>query len=310
MKQYNIHITSKMTGLSQHTLRAWEKRYSIVNPKRNVSKHRVYNENEVELLRKLNDLCSLGYSISQLKEKSLNELNELLNESGVETTTQSPHMINTDPVFIQQSLDHLLLALEGYRLDVLSHEFYNIKMKLSLRDLALQVISPLLGAVGRKIMEGTLTIAQEHALSSIIKFHLGQFIYKGREEKKRSGKLFVLTTPEGDYHEFGILLASLLCSHYNHNFFFLGPNMPLDSLIQASKSIEADEIILGTTEFNNSPGGASLEDYITKALTGIGKDKKLLVGGSGFFDLSKLTSKSNFSFLPSLNHLDHYLANT
>ena len=33
MNSYNIQMVSKLTGISIHTLRAWEKRYQAVVPK-------------------------------------------------------------------------------------------------------------------------------------------------------------------------------------------------------------------------------------------------------------------------------------
>ena len=223
MKEYNINITSKLTGVSAYKLRAWEKRYNIVTPKRNSSGHRLYSENEIYLLKSLNELCNHGHNISQLKNKDLNELKELQKTLGMKDFSENKLELLDDPIIAKDTLNNLILALEAYRLDVVSHEIYNMKMKLSHRDLALNVISPLMQIVGRKVLENQIDIAQEHALSSIIRFHLGQFIYQGQINRKNEKNLFLLTTPEGDFHEFGILLSSLLCAHYGHCFFLSWP---------------------------------------------------------------------------------------
>jgi DNA-binding transcriptional MerR regulator/methanogenic corrinoid protein MtbC1 len=308
MKTFNINITSKLTGLSIHTLRAWEKRYNIISPKRNSAGHRVYSEKEVEVLSILNQLCSHGHNISNLKNKSLNELKSLIEISGLKHTIENEFIINDDPINAEKSLNNLLLALEAFRLDVVSHEFYNIKVKLSLKDLALNVISPLMSLVGRKVVENKLSIFQEHALSSIIKFHLGQFLYSTPRDKRNYTKTFILTTPEGDFHEFGILLAGLLCSHYGHKFYYLGPNLPAESIIHAVHSLNADHIIIGSTNFKNSTNSKELDDYFMKVLKGIGNKKRLIVGGDGYFDFSKFKGKKNFEYSRTLNHLTTYLA--
>jgi DNA-binding transcriptional MerR regulator len=307
MNEYNINVTSKLTGLSLYTLRGWEKRYKIVAPKRNSSGHRLYTEEQVKKLRILKDLCNHGHNISQLKDKNLQELKSLLEAAGIRNSDEiEPLQIKTDPTQAKYSLNNLILALENYRLDVVSHEFYNIKMKISYRELALNVISPLMQEIGRKVLENSMSIAQEHALSSILKFHLGQFIYRGQTNKNRkeNRELFILTTPEKDYHEFGILLASLLCTHYEQNFFFLGPNLPAQALIQAANSLNATHVIVGTTISNTSD---PLNDYISDVLTGIGRDKKLMIGGTGYFDISNFSRRPNFEYLPTLNHLDESL---
>jgi DNA-binding transcriptional MerR regulator/methanogenic corrinoid protein MtbC1 len=305
MKEYNINVTSKLTGLSAHTLRAWEKRYQIVTPKRNSSGHRLYSDDEVIMLKRLNELCNHGHSISQLQDKNLSELKELIEVAGIQDHQENEALqLKSNPPLVEISLNNLILALENFRLDVVSHEFYNIKMKVSHRELALHVISPLMQIIGRKVLENKFSIAQEHALSSILKFHLGQFIYRGQTKKKGSRELFIMTTPENDYHEFGILLASLLCTHYERNFFFLGPNLPAEALVQAATSLEASHVIIGTTNANSSD---PLDNYLSDVVSGIGPNKTMMVGGKGYFNISKFKLKKNFEYFPSLDHLDQFL---
>jgi DNA-binding transcriptional MerR regulator len=305
MSEYNINVTSKLTGLSIYTLRGWEKRYQVVSPKRNSAGHRIYSQDQVDKLRALNSLCTHGHSISQLQGKDMEELKKLLDTSGIKDYPDNESLkLKSNPEQAKYSLESLVLALENYRLDIVSHEFYNLKMKVSHRELALNVISPLMQVIGRKVMENSMSIAQEHALSSILKFHLGQFIYRGQTTKRGSDKLYIMTTPEEDHHEFGILLASLLCTHYEHNFFFLGPNLPAQALVQASNSLNATHIIIGTTIASpESP----LDNYISDVLSGIGRKTELMVGGSGYFDLNKFNKKPNFEYFPTLDHLDQSL---
>lgn len=308
MKDFNIQVASNLTGVSVHTLRTWEKRYQVVTPARTDSGRRIYSEDDIRKLKALNDLCSLGHNISSIANKSMNELDELLETYGLaEAHSNSKINLTSNPEQAKKSLNHLLLALERYRLDVVSHELYNLKMVLSPRDLALKVIGPLMVAVGQQVSGGRMSVAQEHALSSVIKFHLGQFIYRSYEEKNRSKDLFVLATPEKDFHEFGILLASLLCLNYNKNFFYLGPNMPAEALAEAAVSIGATEIILGTTLINENEGAEFLTYYISNCLKHVKKEANLVVGGSGYFDTAKFQKVNNFLYLPTLNHLDLHL---
>ena len=47
--KYRVGMVSKMTGLSTHTLRMWEKRYAAVVPKRTEAGGRLYTDADVEL---------------------------------------------------------------------------------------------------------------------------------------------------------------------------------------------------------------------------------------------------------------------
>ncbi len=308
MDYFNIQIASNLTGVSIHTLRAWEKRYHTVTPTRSQSGHRLYSEKDIKKLKALNNLCSFGHNIGSIANKNLNELEDLLYKHGVhEKVKTSEYPLKSRPEQAKKILNHLLLALENYRLDIISHELYNLKMTLSLRELALNIISPLMGQVGKKVFENTLTIAQEHALSSVVRFHLGKFLYKSYSEKNKSGDLIIIATPENDYHEFGIILASLLCIHYERNFFYLGPSLPAETLSQATQSIKGTQIILGTTEATCPNDSPFLTDYINTVLSKINKKTKFFLGGPGFFDTTKFKKYDNFNYLPTLNHLDLFL---
>ncbi len=302
MNGFNIQIVSQMTGLSIPLIRTWEKRYHVVNPKRNHSGHRMYSDEEVLKLKILNDLCILGNNISSLADKNVTELNELLKSLSANTrNTKMLPKIEYSKQQLESSLTNLMTALNIFRLDIISHEIYKLKITLPLKSFIFDIVSPLLGMIGQNVANGTLTISKEHALSSIIKFHLGDLLYRNYEGQQKADPHFIITTPEGELHEFGILLAAILCGCYNYQFIYLGPNMPVSGLLEAVKSIKAKEIILGVTSVGDSA------NYAEKLLKGLTKNQKLILGGPGLMDVAKFQKKSNFLYLPTLVHLDHYL---
>lgn len=68
--QYPINVVSKLTGLSSHLIRAWEKRYNAVEPSRTGTNRRVYSDEAVEKLKLLKLLTSKGYSIGNIASLS------------------------------------------------------------------------------------------------------------------------------------------------------------------------------------------------------------------------------------------------
>src|SRR3954471_20897186 len=63
---YPIAAVSKLTGVSCHALRVWERRYGFPVPRRSASGHRRYGLDQVQLLRRLSELSQSGRSISEL----------------------------------------------------------------------------------------------------------------------------------------------------------------------------------------------------------------------------------------------------
>lgn len=74
--RYSIAAVSKLTGISCHTLRVWERRYGFPVPERSPSGHRRYDPMQVQLLCRLSDLNRssrqpIGELISRLSAEIL-----------------------------------------------------------------------------------------------------------------------------------------------------------------------------------------------------------------------------------------------
>ncbi|MBC8064603.1 MAG: MerR family transcriptional regulator, partial [Chlorobia bacterium] len=65
MGSYTIGAVAAKTGLSTHTIRAWERRYSVLTPGRTQSNRRIYDEHDLVRLGLLAKATSLGHSIGR-----------------------------------------------------------------------------------------------------------------------------------------------------------------------------------------------------------------------------------------------------
>src|SRR5579863_3482709 len=74
---YPISAVSKLTGIPLDTLRAWERRYRAVIPKR-AGRGRVYSEEQIQKLLLLRRAVEQGHSIGQLAALGDRQLRELL----------------------------------------------------------------------------------------------------------------------------------------------------------------------------------------------------------------------------------------
>ena len=70
---YPIRAAARLTGLSIDTLRAWEKRYAVVQPERR-NGIRVYRESDIERLSVLRRALDQGHSIVQASKLSNSKL--------------------------------------------------------------------------------------------------------------------------------------------------------------------------------------------------------------------------------------------
>lgn len=72
--QYGIGAVAKLTGLTDHTIRVWERRYGAVVTQRATNGRRVYSTADVEKLGFLKRLTDQGISIGQIASSSLEQL--------------------------------------------------------------------------------------------------------------------------------------------------------------------------------------------------------------------------------------------
>ena len=62
--KYPVKRVSDLTGILPVTLRAWERRYGILKPKRDENRYRLYSDRDLAILRWLINKKNSGVSIS------------------------------------------------------------------------------------------------------------------------------------------------------------------------------------------------------------------------------------------------------
>jgi DNA-binding transcriptional MerR regulator len=75
---FEISAVARLTGISSHVLRVWERRYGVVEPHRSDSKRRRYNQNDIRRLSLLKTLVDNGHAISSVARLSTIQLEERL----------------------------------------------------------------------------------------------------------------------------------------------------------------------------------------------------------------------------------------
>lgn len=308
---FTIQMAAQISGLTTHTIRAWEKRYSALVPNRSQTGRRLYTNEEIARLSLLSQLTSIGNAIGQIANLPDEELKEMFkrlsnNNNFHDLTSKKIHIDEfTDT---KNTLSSLILALTNFKFDIISHELNKAKLCLSPKQFALELISPLLNEVSVMVDRGLMNAAHEYAISSIIRFHIGHVLFKFYERKNKSNTKIAFATPEGDLHEFGILMSALLCSNHQHNFIYLGPNMPSDALSEAIKATETSILVLGTSTLSlNINPRFNLTDYLNNLNETLPMKVEIWIGGKASFDPKILKSTRTFKVLSTLQMFDDLL---
>ena len=316
MQGLSVKAVAQLSGVSAHTLRAWEKRHAVVGPLRQNGR-RVYSLADVDKLRLLGSLSEQGHSIGHLAKMSCDELRALALEKSRLPGSGSPSHAHVNLIPPRLSLVALLKALETLDLDALDREVLKARMNVPVRSFVLDVVAPLLAEVGRLVCLSELDIAQEHALSAILRTHLGELLAQVQRTASWSSvesavlPRLLFSTPEGDLHEFGILLGAILAGTRGFKCRYLGPNMPAGSLAKAAASVGAKIIVLGSVPANATWMPQPMGEFVRLLAASLSQlnrsNVSIWIGGGSDFDVMREPSACPLQQAVSLQDFDDQL---
>lgn len=308
MESFNIKAVASFSGINAHTLRAWERRYGVIKPGREANGRRRYTVVEAERIKTLAQLSKVGHSIGNLAQLSDEELRSLLRRS-FKANVNDPHgaveqqngrkplKLVTTPEAISESCHRVLTVLANFNFDRLHRELLRAKAQHSVRSFVLDVALPLVIEVGVRVQNGSMSIAQEHALSAMLKFMLGEAMYSLQsdhdEQVKDDAVSITVTTQDGDLHEFGILMAGVLCALHGVRCHYLGPDLPAGALVEAVKILASDVVLVGRTAVLARGAQSSQQiDYLADLDAALPKHVQVWVGGGLECDLAQIGGQS------------------
>lgn len=268
-----IRVVARRTGLSTHLIRMWERRYKAVEPERTDTGRRLYSDEDIERLSLLRQATLTGETIGQIANLSTEELARLVADARA-ATSEAPA---TSPASTDDAEYHLELSLEAIR----NLDAVNLELRLLSASVALgqqpfleQVLQPLLRRTGEMWADGRLKVAHEHLASAVIRSLLGSMFVSARPDQ--SGPLLVSTTPTGQSHEFGALMASVTAAAIGWRAIYLGPDLPAEDIAAAVDERGADALALSIVY---PPDDPRLPMELRKLSRMLSADLPVFIGG-------------------------------
>ncbi|PEC23908.1 MerR family transcriptional regulator [Bacillus cereus] len=134
--KYNIKAVSNIIGIQPSTLRAWERRYQVIAPKRNQAGHRLYTEEHIQILEWLMEKVSSGMMIGQAVQ--------LLEGNRSQSNIQKELLYDKEVVLVDDLLQ-ALLKFDEITTSVLLNEAFSIySTEKVVTSIILQVTNKLL----------------------------------------------------------------------------------------------------------------------------------------------------------------------
>lgn len=177
--KYNIKAVSNILGIQPSTLRAWERRYHIIAPKRNRAGHRLYTEEHIHILKWLMNKVSEGMMIGQAVQ--------LLEGNRLQNNVQKEKITDTEVVLVDDILQ-ALLEFDEITISALLNEVFSIySTEKVVASIILQVANKLLTLKSNN----EITMSQFKYVVSFLQTRLGM-IYHNASVYSSVNKVFVL----------------------------------------------------------------------------------------------------------------------
>jgi DNA-binding transcriptional MerR regulator len=228
-RSYEIHEVAELTGLDPSRLRAWERRYEVVRPRRQPNGYRAYTAEQVALLRAFARLIESGERIGELAVRPPEEI--LARAEATRSPDGTP----------EAELMAAVRALDRERLEAL------VAQQLALRGLAAfaaDVALPLARTIGDRWAAGELAIAAEHLASEVVV----PALKGGLRTSRGGGRPLVAAGLPGERHEWGFLATLAGLQEDGWRIHYLGPDLPVPELARAAWKLSAAAVALSGSD--------------------------------------------------------------
>lgn len=296
--KYSIKIVARRTGLSAHAIRIWEKRYAAVSPERTSTNRRLYSDADVERLLLLHQATLSGHAIGQVARLSTVNLRKLLGAEGkAAARPQKAASLDSDALPTPALFDACLTAVKRLDPEALKSALENAEIVLSKPMLIEKLLVPLMHKIGDLWRDGILRVNHEHMATAVVRSFLGNF--RVAYETPPTAPGIVITTPIGQLHELGALMAAATATSEGWRVTYLGPNLPAEEIAAAAKQNQAKAIGLSIVY----PGDdARMSDEMQKLRRGVPDDVVIMVGGRAALSYQHIFEAAG------LTHLDDMLS--
>ncbi len=216
---------SRRTGVRAETIRAWERRYDLVQPDRSTGGFRLYSPADEERVHAMRALLGEGVAAAEAAKQARSA------RGAAPASVRSP----------DAEADRLCAALEAYDEEAANAVLDRALGAFSLDVFTGSVVLPAMAEIGRRWAEGHVSVAQEHFAASVVR---GRLLAISRGWGSGMGPLALLACPPGEHHDIGLIAFGLSLRGRGWRIVYLGQDTPLDTLAQTVRRLAPTVVVM------------------------------------------------------------------
>jgi DNA-binding transcriptional MerR regulator/methylmalonyl-CoA mutase cobalamin-binding subunit len=233
----SIKSVCAMTGLNPVTLRAWERRYGLVEPQRTAAGHRLYTQNDVERILRALALTRDGVAIGRVKEALDSE--------------PAPAAAPADTGRWASYRRRFAAAVAAFD-EVALEAIYDEALALHAVDTVdRMLLIPMLKELGERWSKIAGGVAEEHFFSTYARHKIGARFHHRR--LLQDGPKILAACAPGEQHEIGLLLFALAAHDAGFRVVLLGANVPFRDMAAAAHRAQCDAVVISNAIQRTAP---------------------------------------------------------
>lgn len=265
--RYRIQAVSKLTGVPAPTLRAWERRYGVPAPARTQSAYRLYDEDDVALVKQMRDLCDAGMAAAEAARTVLATVVEPIRPTPADPTSEAcARIVDATVRFDPPALEAAVSAA------------LTLGSAASVYE---RVFSPAIVRIGDLWHRGEISVAQEHLASDVLETTLRNLLRL--VQPRDAERLALLGCFEGEEHVLGLIGAGLRFTSWGFRTVDLGARTPASAIAHGVSHLKPDVVALSCVVPPPPAEARALVDSYADAC----RDVVWVVGGGGAEALRK-----------------------
>lgn len=262
-RTYRIQRASEFSGVSVELIRAWERRYGVLNPTRTPSGYRVYTDADIAVLKRLKQLTEQGMSIAEAS-RLVKDTRAQASPPELVSSTRAEHW--------KQELIRAGSELDQAAVHRVIDEAFASVSPVRVFD---ELIAPVMEHVGNAWHRGELSVAQEHLVTQAVRARLLTVLHTSGGADRRHA---LLACFPDEQHELGLLGAALRFRQAGFRVTYLGQRTPASEIGRAAKRIAPEVIALSSVQ---DDGEESFRERLEEIVRELPKKARVVVGGRG-----------------------------
>lgn len=247
---FSIKDLENISGIKAHTIRIWEKRYNVLEPKRTDTNIRYYDLLSLQKLLNITLLHNHGYKISKISTYNEDKIPALVQQIITKKSVKH-HAIAT-----------FKMAMMNFDQYLFCKTYNDLLLEKSFREIFNEVFVPLLNEIGLLWQTNTITISHEHFITHLIK----QKLLSNTEEIQLSkptntDKVFVMFLPMNEIHELALMYLNYEVVYHGYKSIFLGESVPIENLKELKSYFDT---MIFVSNLTVQPTKDAVQSYIQK----------------------------------------------